>query len=326
METYDNGNTSRATSLIDEKRNNNKDDDAYYHSQYDATTTNTTQHPQQQQTPGCWETTWHYPLIAVGYLIASPSLVCNTVCTVLWGILISITILIVLFVTTLYEQAQLLGGGRWWSWIFAVFLVLLEATVLTLIVLKVSHVKSQKRIFVETMKLENTWDASRMIEPGPDIPCSGCCSFSTILQIITYPLHVFIPILGTFVFSFLNGKFAGLDWMNLYSTVLGGFTVEEFELAAGVAKSSSSSCFEFSNPYTQFGFVCQLLESIPIAGPSFFVLSNACATALWASDVERLKKQQPSSNPQYPQQRPPSSSQQYNNKFVNKYYQGKSTK
>jgi hypothetical protein len=41
-----------------------------------------------------------------------------------------------------------------------------------------------------------------------------------------------------------------------------------------------------SNQYTKFGFVCCLLESIPIIGPTFFALTNACAVALWACEME----------------------------------------
>jgi hypothetical protein len=35
-----------------------------------------------------------------------------------------------------------------------------------------------------------------------------------------------------------------------------------------------------------YGFVATLLESIPIAGPTIFNLSNACGAALWACQME----------------------------------------
>jgi hypothetical protein len=35
-----------------------------------------------------------------------------------------------------------------------------------------------------------------------------------------------------------------------------------------------------------YGFVATLLESIPIAGPTIFNLSNACGAALWDCQME----------------------------------------
>jgi hypothetical protein len=41
-----------------------------------------------------------------------------------------------------------------------------------------------------------------------------------------------------------------------------------------------------NSKYLHYGFVATLLESIPIAGPTIFNLSNACGAALWACQME----------------------------------------
>jgi hypothetical protein len=45
-------------------------------------------------------------------------------------------------------------------------------------------------------------------------------------------------------------------------------------------------CNEQIRNYLWYGFVATLLESIPIAGPTIFNLSNACGAALWACHME----------------------------------------
>ena len=48
-----------------------------------------------------------------------------------------------------------------------------------------------------------------------------------------------------------------------------------------------SSTYSRENEYCRFGFACSLLETLPVVGLSVFPLTNAVASTLWASDIEK---------------------------------------
>lgn len=49
----------------------------------------------------------------------------------------------------------------------------------------------------------------------------------------------------------------------------------------------SRSTYDDDNEYARFGFLVAFLEATPIIGSVFFPLTNACAAALFACDIER---------------------------------------
>ena len=263
-------------------------------------------------------TPWQYPLYGVIYLFTSPSMICSVICAITFGLIIATTSLIILFVFTLQTQAEALTFGTtqdddddengnttttWWSYMLAIFAVLFEATLITILLLKVVHTKSQKKIFVTTMKQENTWrdiidypNGNHMIEPG-GIELFGCFKLSFIVSLITFPLHIFLPLVGTIVHSLLNSRLAAWELMDMYFVAINmDYKQQRNEIrSSGIVGASTDTtskarmcgCLDISSKYVQFGFVCGLLESIPIIGPTLFPLTNACGAALWSADMEK---------------------------------------
>ena len=259
-------------------------------------------------------TPWQYPIYGVIYLFTSPSMICSVICAITLGLIIATTSLILLFVFTLQTQAEALTFGTqdddengstttWWSYMLAVFAVLFEATLITILLLKVVHTKSQKKIFVTTMKQENTWrdiidypNGNHMIEPG-GIEIFGCFKLSFIVSLITFPLHIFLPLVGTIVHSLLNSRLAAWELMDMYFVAINmDYKQQRNEIrSSGIVGASTDTtskarmcgCLDISSKYVQFGFVCGLLESIPIIGPTLFPLTNACGAALWSADMEK---------------------------------------
>ena len=258
-------------------------------------------------------TAFHYPILGLVYLLTSPSMVCSVICAIIVGITIAITALLLLLTMTLQSQsrgiAHMFGGGvvgrddvddessaattttTWWSYVIAIFAVLFETTLLTVLLLKVIHGKSQKKIFVQTMKLQQQWNQGAMVEPS-GIDIINCCKLSFLISLLTFPLHIVFPLVGTVVYALLNGRLTGWEYMDMYFHAIHMNGVEQRrEVLRGSSSSLSISCLNiYSNPYTQFGFICGLLESIPIFGPSIFPLSNACGAALYACELERRRR------------------------------------
>ena len=268
-----------------------------------AASTTTTTSSSNMSTRTRLATPWQYPTYGMIYLFTSPSMICSVFCAVMLGLIIATTSLIVLFALTLRAQAEAFAFGRdseegedgttWWSLMLAVFAVLFEATLITLLLLKLVHGKSQKKIFVKTMKMENQWrDATEhpdnhMTEPG-GLELCGCVKLSFIIGLLTYPLNFLVPLLGTVVYSLLNSRLASWELMDMYfNAIRMTYEQQREEIKTSGMSGGYCACFDVSSRYVQFGFVCNVLESIPIVGPSIFPLSNACATALWASDMER---------------------------------------
>lgn len=48
------------------------------------------------------------------------------------------------------------------------------------------------------------------------------------------------------------------------------------------------STYDSDNDFARFGFVCSMLEMIPLIGQAVFPLTNACAAGLFACDIEAM--------------------------------------
>jgi len=202
-------------------------------------------------------------------------------CVVLLGFSVALLCVILLFAFALFPQAKAFGGQKWWSYVLAVMAVLFEAMLLALLLLKVVHSKCQKKIFVTTMELEGAWKPG-MIEPSlaKDI---NCCRLGFFVKIITFPLNL-IPVVGTFIFAFVNAPFEAWDLMDMYFDAI---QMDDEAQVVEVTGGERAYCSMYaSSEYVKFGFIAMLLESIPVVGPAFFSLSNACGAALWAVDME----------------------------------------
>ena len=232
----------------------------------------------------------HYPLKSLRYVTTHPSLWKRVFCVAVVGIITAIVCLILLLVFALKPQAMAFGGGEWWSWLLAVLAVLLEAAVLAALLVAVSQSKAQTEIFTETMRLEGCWDESRMKKQSL-IKDFNVMKKNYIVRIITFPLNL-IPFAGAALYSAINATFIGWDYMDRYfdAIKLKG-RLQRIEVL-GEDRSDCAALFHRStydddNLYARFGFIVAFLEATPIIGSVFFPLTNACAAALFACDIEK---------------------------------------
>lgn len=224
----------------------------------------------------------HYPWLGFLYILTAPSLWGTVLCVALFGVLVAVTTIVLLFVFALQPQAEAFGGSQWWSYVFAVVAVLFEALLLTALILRVAQSKCQKKIFVETMKMEQKW-REEMVEPSV-IKDIHCFKIGVLVKICTFPLNL-IPVAGTVLFAFINGPFEAWDLMDMYFEAVGMESRSDQWIEVTNGGKSCGSMYT-SSAYRNFGFTAVLLESIPIAGPAVFSLSNACGAALYACQME----------------------------------------
>lgn len=90
---------------------------------------------------------------------------------------------------------------------------------------------------------------------------------------IYLPLN-FIPVVGTVIFIYLQGRSRGRSVHERY-----------FQLKKWTNNQRSSWLERHLGPYTSFGLVATVLEMVPIAN-IFFTYTNTVGAALWAADIE----------------------------------------
>jgi len=227
-----------------------------------------------------------YPISGFTYLLTHPRLWGIVIKMILIGLIVSLFALILLFTKALKPQAQAMGD-HWWSWVLAIVFVLFESVFVVAFTLRCVQSKSSKRIFVETMRDEGAWRENQMEEPSmaKDV---NCFKISVLVRIITFPINI-IPLIGQVLYAYVNAPYAGWDCMDMYLDAIHIEHADQKVLVMGSSDAHifSPAIYQMSNPYVRFGFAAVLLETIPVLGPSIFSLSNACASALWAADLER---------------------------------------
>jgi len=218
-----------------------------------------------------------YPVAGVYYVLSHPGLWRSVCCVAAFGIVVSVTALIMLFALALKPQAEAFGGYQWWSWILALLAVLFESLLVSALTLALVYSKAKKTIFVETMQQEGKWRQEMKV---PSIFNDlNCCKVSFFIGLVTLPLNL-IPVVGTVVYAFINGPYLGWDYMDMYFEAIGMEGKEQ------MIEVCTPRIYSFDQKYMRFGFIGVLLESVPIFGPSVFPLTNACAAGLWACDME----------------------------------------
>ena len=88
------------------------------------------------------------------------------------------------------------------------------------------------------------------------------------------PLN-FIPVVGTAVFVFIQGRNRGKSAHARY-----------FSLKGWDQKQTERFTSDHVGPYTAFGTVATLLELVPVAS-ILFSFTNTVGAALWAADIEK---------------------------------------
>ena len=232
----------------------------------------------------------HYPIKSVAFVLSNPSLWRKVACVACFGMTVSFLAFVLLLVFALKPQALVFGGGQWWSWVLAVLVVLLEAAVISFLVLAISHSKCQTEVFVQTMKLKGQWRDGEMRKQSLCKELNIFCKKAFIVRIITFPINI-IPFVGAAIYSAINATFIGWDYMDMYFDAIRMPTDMQRIEIFGEDRSDCRSLFSLStydsdNDFARFGFMCSMLEMVPLIGTALFPLTNACAAALFASDIE----------------------------------------
>lgn len=232
-----------------------------------------------------------YPIKAIHYTLAHPSLLPIVLRVACVGCTLSTSILIVLLATALKPQAELISSNlEWWAWFIAVLIVLLESAICAGLLMVVSQSKAQTKLFVATMRLEGQWREGEMI-PQSTIKDLNLVKKAFMVRIITLPLQI-IPLVGGAIYSAINATFTGWDYMDRYFDAIKLPSKLQRVEVFGEDKSDCSalcysSTYDVDNDYARFGFMCSFLESFPIVGWVVFPLTNAIAAALFACDIEK---------------------------------------
>lgn len=231
----------------------------------------------------------HYPIKAVAFVASNPSLWRRVACVAFFGFTVAVLAFVFLVVFALNPQAQAFGGGQWWSWLLAVLVVLFEAAIVTMLVVAVAQSKCQTEVFRKTMMIKGYWREGEMRKQSI---CADLNLFKKAFfaRIITFPLNI-IPFFGAALFSAINATFTGYDYMDRYFDAIKMPSKMQRIEVFGEDRSDcrslfSCSTYDSNNDYARFGFVVSMLEMIPLVGPVFFPLTNACAAALFACDIE----------------------------------------
>ena len=234
-----------------------------------------------------------YPIEAVAYVARHPSLWAQVARSACCGLLVSSAILVALLASALRPQARLFdptdGGPAWWAWLVAAFAVLAEAALLSALVLAAAQSRAQTRLFVAVMRAEGAWRSGMVAQSvlGDLNPTKR----AFLVRLLTVPLQI-VPFVGGPVYSIVNATFVGWDYMDRYFDCLRMTSRQQRVEIFGEERSDCAALFRSStysreNEYFRFGFACSLLETLPVVGLAVFPLTNAVASALWASDIEK---------------------------------------
>jgi len=202
---------------------------------------------------------------------------------------VSIIILVILLLTALQPQAQAISSNlEWWAWLIAVFLVLFEAGIISVVLMSVSQSKAQTKVFTATMKLEGVWREDMMEQSmAKDL---NPMKKAFIVRILTLPLQI-IPFIGGALYSAINATFIGWDHMDRYFDAIQlSPKLQRVEIFGHELSDCRALCnpatYDLDNDIARFGFFCGIVESAPIIGFVLGPVTNAIAAALFACDIE----------------------------------------
>jgi len=229
-----------------------------------------------------------YVLLGAGYLFGTPSLWKTIICPFIFSLLGGIVILVALFAGAYVPQWQSLeraGISKGWAGFLAFLLVLLEATLLTMISVLIVFGTRRQVIFNKVYKKNAKEIALANVKTLEEtVSCSGRCYnecrscgrliwMKLALQIISLPL-LLIPILGNLIFGQINGTFYSWDMHS------------DYFVAHGIVSFKEQKKIVKNNPfYHTFGSTALALETIPLFG-LYFLFSNAAGAALYAANQD----------------------------------------
>lgn len=155
-----------------------------------------------------------YPFLGIQYLITHSSLWAIALKIVCVSSVLSVVILTVLLITALKPQAILVNPELpWWAWFIAVLMVLVEAALITTVLMLYSQARAQTQIFEATMHIEDKWRDDMMQQSI--LKDFHLCNKSLWVRIVTLPLQI-IPFVGGVLYSAIHATFTGWDYMDRY--------------------------------------------------------------------------------------------------------------
>lgn len=223
-----------------------------------------------------------YALHGIGYFFTHPKFWAVAICPLLLTIVFAIVSVVVLFATALHPQADALddaGVPAVLAWLLAIILVVLEIFVATLIYSLVVLPCYMDKVF-ELVMIDKGYGDLVVNEDNHSSCCCSCllsCRVSVCLRlmllILTLPLNL-IPIIGTFIYLWLNGALLAWEY-HLYYFELKGYRYSDQKAMVDERKAQ----------YSSFGMQALFLEMIPGVGP-LFLFTNTVGAALFAADIE----------------------------------------
>ncbi|OQS01566.1 hypothetical protein ACHHYP_00580 [Achlya hypogyna] len=224
----------------------------------------------------------HYAIAGLVYFLTHPSLWLVSLCPFIMTIVVGIASVVTLLSVGLYPQAyafEKAGLAAGWAWFLAILLVILEIFLVTFIYSQTCTPCFMDAIFEKVLKLRGLTELVENAEgrSGCGRTCRACCKVSCLSQvfimIVTLPLNL-IPVVGTIVYVWLNGRVKAWEYHLLYFE-MHGLSYEEQKTIVDKHKVQ----------YASFGMQCMYLELIPFFG-FLFLFTNTVGAALFAADLE----------------------------------------
>ncbi|CAF1133460.1 unnamed protein product [Adineta steineri] len=226
-----------------------------------------------------------YPIRGIFYLIRHPALWRHLVCGLLLMILVSIitSVLLLVFIFPIQSHALTEYMSEWIAWIISFFVTLFEIGV-TILVLSSLFLAYYMDVIFDAVWRQETMG----VNPGESqrtISTTYSCIksflililFRVFLLVITSPLNL-IPLLGTFLYIYVNGYYYAWSLHCRYFDLLGLTFLQGKHFVE-----------ENRSDYTNFGVVGVFLEMIPFLN-LITPITNVIGSALWACDIERFKE------------------------------------
>jgi len=217
------------------------------------------------------------------YLFRTPSIWKQVFCPLLISVLASLVILIVMLAAAFPGQALALKGTGMkdgWAWFLAFVLSLIEAALISVILVAIVYGQLQQWVFDKVYNKCVRDDVNVSLDPeettGCCAECRGCgwfLGFKLALSLVTLPLNL-VPILGNAVYAWINGWLYAWDLHRDYFAVHGVYSYkDQYE----ICKSDGF--------YNSFGVLALFVETLPVVG-MFFLFANAAGAALYAAEHE----------------------------------------
>ncbi|CAG8615366.1 1361_t:CDS:2 [Ambispora gerdemannii] len=234
-----------------------------------------------------------YPLQGVYYFLTNWSLVRRIICVLFLTLVVALLAFGLSFAFLLRLQAIGLsdvGVPAWLSWILSVILCIIESAVFTLVFYLIATPIWQDALFDQVLRLKGLSRVLDERERNVSDLTLCCRGFSagltlvvfqiytliiveTFMIILTLPLHL-IPVLGTFLYCYVNG------WVLAWGHQLH----YHLEIKQWTLSQSRKFAWQQRDDFLMFGTVAVALEMIPIAN-FLFVWTNVVGAALWTADV-----------------------------------------